>query len=133
MNCALRRTWGASDREWARVPARPLKITCFRVGNCIYCICMSDVPYGVRELQAKLGDALRLVKAGNRVVVTSHGKPVAVLTRADMKASQESSVERKLRRMAAQGKIRLGRGGAIRPYRGFPGGGLSEQILKDRR
>lgn len=94
---------------------------------------MRDVSYGVRELQAKLGDALRLVKAGNRVIVTSHGKPVAVLMRTDMKEIPDSAVDRKLRRMAAQGKIRLGRGGPIRPFRPWNIGGVVEQLLKDRR
>ncbi|MFW2333154.1 type II toxin-antitoxin system Phd/YefM family antitoxin [Ilumatobacter sp.] len=32
---------------------------------------------GVRELRATLGDAVRRARAGERTIVTSHGRPIA--------------------------------------------------------
>lgn len=96
---------------------------------------MATVVYGVRELQAKIGAALRAVAGGARVVITSRGKPVAALVKADTRLPGEDRVERKLRRMAAEGRIRLGkaRTGPL-PSRTFPGlGGVVAQLLRDRR
>jgi len=95
---------------------------------------MKEISYGVRELQAHLGDALRATQRGDRVSITSHRKVVAYLVRADGKIPKESAVERKLRRLAAEGKIRLGKPGPIPPYTLPPGiTGLTDQLLADRR
>ncbi|MBI4566748.1 MAG: type II toxin-antitoxin system prevent-host-death family antitoxin [Planctomycetes bacterium] len=93
---------------------------------------MSYVTYGVRELQANLGGALRAVEEGQRVLVTSRGKPVAVLVKATTRIRGESALEWKLRRLASEGKLILGQGGRIRPFKGFPLEGLSDQVIADR-
>lgn len=36
---------------------------------------------GIREIKNRLSEYIRMVRAGERVVVTEHGKPVAVITR----------------------------------------------------
>lgn len=36
---------------------------------------------GIREIKNRLSEYIRKVRAGERVVVTEHGKPVAVITR----------------------------------------------------
>ena len=94
---------------------------------------MKTISFGVRELQSHIGDALRAVKTGDRVVITSRGTPVAVLSKAGEKIPQQSRYERKRLQLAAEGKLILGRGGAIRPFRAPDLGGLSEQVLRDRR
>jgi prevent-host-death family protein len=94
---------------------------------------MKTLILGVRELQARLGEALRAVQAGARVIVTSRGRQVAVLTGASGKAPGESAIDRRLRRLAAEGRIRLGRGGPIRPFKPLPYGGLVARLLADRQ
>ena len=94
---------------------------------------MKIVCYGVRELQANLGKALRAAASGDRVIVTSHRRAVAVLSRLDSEVPGESDLDRKLRRLAAEGKIRLGDSGPIKPYDAAPIGGLSDLVILDRR
>jgi prevent-host-death family protein len=95
---------------------------------------MKDISYGVRELQANLGDALRAAERGDRVIITSRGRPVAILAAVDARLKGESAGERKLRRLAAQGRIRLGARGAIPDYKAPSlAGGLSAQLEADRR
>jgi prevent-host-death family protein len=93
---------------------------------------MKYLTFGVRDLQAHIGKALRLVAQGERIQVTSHGKVVAVIGASDTKLSGESAVDRKLRRLAAQGRLRLGKPGKIRPYKLPKISGLTEQLLADR-
>jgi prevent-host-death family protein len=94
---------------------------------------MKQLSYGVREFQANLGEALRAAQRGDQVLITSRGRAVAVLARADSDLPGESSEDRKLRRLAAEGKIRLGRRGLIPPRRLPRIGGLSQQLESDRR
>ncbi len=94
---------------------------------------MSQLTLGVRELQANLGTALRAVQADQRVVVTSRGKPVALLVGAKGVVRGEPAVDRKLRRLAAAGKAKLGASKPIRAFRAPRIGGLSAQVLADRR
>lgn len=97
-----------------------------------YAACMEELTFGVRELQAKIGAALAAVKRGDRVLITSNGRPVARLIPANGKVPGESALERKLNRMAAEGKLIRGRPGRIPPFRPFLIGGLSEQLRADR-
>ena len=60
----------------------------------------------VANLKARLSEYLRLVKAGREIVVTERGVPVARLLPLD-------DTERKSSR-----RLRLARGGALRPGRG---------------
>ncbi len=96
---------------------------------------MSTITFGVRQFQAKLGTALRAVARGGRVVVTSRGKPVAMLTRPDGVASAETELDRYLLRLAAEGKVRLGSGGPIPPFTPPKSRvrGVAAQLLRDRR
>jgi len=94
---------------------------------------MGAVAYSVRELQARIGKALESVRKGNRVWVTSRGRPVALLVPPEGEAPGESPVERKLNRLAAEGKIRLGNGKAVPPFKALRMGGLVAQVLADRR
>jgi prevent-host-death family protein len=94
---------------------------------------MKHVTYGVRELQANLGDALRAAQRGDQVIITSRGKAVAVLAKANASLPGESAVERKLRRLASEGKVRLGTNEPIPPFKPYKGTGLSGQVIRDRR
>jgi prevent-host-death family protein len=94
---------------------------------------MKDVSYGVRELQAHLGQALRAVQRGDRVIITSHGRPVAVMGKAEPRLKGKSPVERKLLRMAAEGRIILGGGRPIKPFKAPNLPGLVRDFLADRR
>ena len=94
---------------------------------------MKTIIYGVREFQAHLGDALRFVNSGARVVVTSRGTPVALVSKPDVRLPRTSALQRKLQRMAAEGRLIPGGGGRIRPFKAPAAGGLGEQLIKDRR
>jgi antitoxin (DNA-binding transcriptional repressor) of toxin-antitoxin stability system len=94
---------------------------------------MKTITYGVREFQAHLGDALRFVSSGARVVVTSHGTPVAFVSKPDAGLPKSSALEQKLERMAAAGHLVQRGGERIRPFKAPAVGGLSEQLMKDRR
>jgi len=94
---------------------------------------MKVVPYGVREVQAQIGKALRIVEKGGTVLVTSRGRPVAMIVAPDVKLAGESEEDWKLRRMAAEGRIIPGNGRRIRRFKGFPIGGLSAQVIVDRQ
>lgn len=94
---------------------------------------MKEICYGVRDLQAHLGQALRAVERGDRVVVTSHGRPIATIAKATEPTKDLTPLERKLRRMAAEGKILLGNHASIPDYTVPRISGLSKQILADRR
>ena len=94
---------------------------------------MKLVPYGVREVQAQIGKALRIVERGGSVLITSRGRPVAMLVAPDVKLRGETDEDWKLRRLAAEGRIILGNGRRIRMRRGFPIGSVSAQVLADRQ
>ena len=47
---------------------------------------VADPRIGVRELRADLASAVRRAEAGQRTVVTAHGRPVAQLTPLDERA-----------------------------------------------
>jgi prevent-host-death family protein len=94
---------------------------------------MKSVPYGVREFQAKIGRALRIVERGGTIVVTSHGRPVAMVVPPDARMAGESEEDWILRRLVAEGRVIPGNGKRIRPFRGFPLGNASERFIADRR
>ena len=93
---------------------------------------MNDPVYTVRELQARIGEALRLVGRGRRITVTSRGRVVAELVPANGVATGAPDRElRVLRRLAAEGRLTLGIGGPVRvPV--FKGAGVVRRFLKDR-
>src|SRR5262245_7048119 len=100
----------------------------------MYNTCMKQVPYGVREVQAQIGKVLRIVAAGDSVLVTSRGRPVAMIVAPDVKLKGESHEEWTIRRLAAEGRLIPGNGKRIRRFRGFVfPGNLGQQVIADRR
>ena len=94
---------------------------------------MKDVTYGVREFQANLGEALRAVQRGDRVLITSRGRAVAILAHTDATLPGESALDRKVRRLAAEGKLVRGKPGSVPPFKAPRISGLTRQVLSDRR
>jgi len=94
---------------------------------------MKQLSYGVRELQAHLGEALRAAQRGDRIIITSHGRAVAVLAKADAESSEDTLEKRRLKRLAALGKLRLGKPGVIPAYPLPRVAGLARQLDRDRR
>lgn len=90
------------------------------------------ISVGVRELKNNLSRFLRSVKAGEEVVVTDHGKPVARIVR---ERPEADSADEAMRRMEAEGLITR----ATKPLRKnipmppkVPGKPLSEIVIEDR-
>ena len=75
---------------------------------------MKELYFGVREFQAHIGRALRAVRDGKRVVITSRDKEVAVLVKPDRVKPKKSALDRKLDQLAAEGYLRRGNGKRIR-------------------
>lgn len=73
---------------------------------------------GVREVKNKLSEFLRLVAEGETVLVTDHGRVVAQLAPPPLITPPAGSDEEALRRLAAQGKIRLARSNVPSPGAG---------------
>ncbi|HXX93069.1 MAG TPA: type II toxin-antitoxin system prevent-host-death family antitoxin [Planctomycetota bacterium] len=94
---------------------------------------MKQVSYGVRDFQANLGEALRAAERGDRVVITSRGRAVAILARPDGDEPGDSPEERRRKRLAAEGKLKLGKRGIIPPYTLPRVSGLARQLEADRR
>ena len=91
----------------------------------------------VRNLKARLSRYLREAHAGQDVVVTSRGKPVARLLAVSEDAGEKTSSKELLRRLKLLPGVRLGAGGkplgAKAPIRIRPGQkSLAEIVLEDR-
>ncbi len=93
---------------------------------------------GVADLKARLSEYLSRVKAGEEVLVTDRGRPVARLVPVDAGAGPDDEAETaRLRAMEREGLVRLGSG---RLPEGFfekerpvdPGGLLREAALEER-
>ncbi len=83
----------------------------------------------IRELKNRLSKYLRRVKAGERLVVTERGKPVAVISSAG--SAVDEGIEAMVRERAARwggGKPR----GAMRPPR-IKGPSVAQAVIEDRR
>ena len=85
-----------------------------------------------KELKNRLGKYLAAAEAGETIVVTSHGKPVAEICPVKHEETEDEFFDR----LAAEGKIRRGKGGPLPdieplplPYEGFS---LSALILAER-
>jgi prevent-host-death family protein len=91
----------------------------------------------VRDLKARLSRYLREAHAGQDVVVTSRGRPVARLLAVSEDAAEKASGDELLRRLKLLPGVRLGAGGkplgAKTPIRIRPGQkSLAEIVLEDR-
>ena len=94
---------------------------------------MKEIYFGVREFQAQIGRALRAVREGRRVVITSRDREVAVLTKPDRDRPEMNALDRKLDRLEAEGWLHRGNGRPIGKVRTFPFKGVVAQLLADRR
>ncbi len=89
---------------------------------------------GVRELKNRLTRYLRRTKQGEEIVVTERGKPIALLM--PIKAvKRASSLEARLARLAAQGRLTLP---TRRPFKRITpvkiaGPPISRTVIEDRR
>ena len=92
----------------------------------------------VRELKTHLSEYLRHVAAGEEVVVTSHGKPVARLTALLPRALTEAEREAEaIAKLEALPWVRPGRGGKLmgstRPIKIAPGDKTLSEIVSEMR
>jgi prevent-host-death family protein len=89
---------------------------------------------GSREFKNRMGRYMRAVRRGQSLLLTERGKPVAKVVPPDPEPAGEPTVMDILKRLEAEGKIRL----AKRPlskFRPIPSRGklASRMILEDRR
>lgn len=85
---------------------------------------------GVRELRDRLSEYLRRVKAGERLVVTERGRPVALLS-----PPLETPADHRLEALLREGVGRWGGGkprGAARPVK-VRGPSVADAVIEDRR
>jgi prevent-host-death family protein len=88
------------------------------------------VAVGIRELKNRLSQYLKRVGAGERVVVTERGQPVAVISPPPV-----TPADRRIEAMLRDGVARWGGGkprGAIRPPR-VKGPSVAQAVIEDRR
>lgn len=89
---------------------------------------------GVAELKAKLSEYLARVKAGEEVVVTERGRPVARLVPIEARAGEERE---RLLAMERAGEIRIGPREMPRDFWEMPrpkdvGGGVRSAVAEER-
>jgi len=65
---------------------------------------------GSRELKNRLGRYLGLVRRGETIIVTARGKTVAHLSPPSSEAERPDSFDHLLRRLEAEGHLRLAKG-----------------------
>ena len=87
------------------------------------------ITVGIREIKNRLSEYLRKAKAGEQVLVTERGKPVAVITRPG--GVVEERIESMIRERQA-----IWRGGKPRGSRKAPkikGPSVADAVIEDRR
>lgn len=85
---------------------------------------------GVRELKNRLSEYLNRVRAGERVMITDRGRPVAVISPPPV-----TPVDRRIEAMLREGVVRWGGGkprGAARPPR-IRGASVAQAVIEGRR
>jgi prevent-host-death family protein len=92
------------------------------------------VQVGVRELKNRLTSYLKLAKADQEVIVTEHGKPIAIIQSVSS-VSAPKSLEARLAALSARGEITLPSRRLVPRVRRIKVAGtpLSEEIIADRR
>lgn len=88
---------------------------------------------GSRELKNRLGRYLGMVRRGETVLVTGRGKVFARIEPTEPESAKDAGVMEVLRRLEAEGHLKLG----TRPFKRFKpirlkGKPLSQMILEDR-
>jgi prevent-host-death family protein len=89
---------------------------------------------GIRELKAHLSRHLRRVQAGDRLLVTEHGRVIAAIGPAG--PAEEGPEVEWARRMVVEGRVQWAGGkpqGARRRIATTGGPTLAETVLEDRR
>ena len=87
------------------------------------------ITVGIREAKNRLSEYLRKVKAGERVVITERGKPIAVITK------PRGAVDERLEAMIRDGEVSWGGGkpkGSKKPAK-IKGASVSAAVIEDRR
>jgi prevent-host-death family protein len=89
---------------------------------------------GSREFKNRMGRYMRAIRKGQSLLLTDRGKPIAKISPADDEANPEPTIMDVLKRLEAEGKLRLGRR-PLGKFRAIPSRGksASEMILEDRR
>ena len=90
---------------------------------------------GIRELKNRLTHYLRLVRNGERVIVTERGRPIAVLRPIDESDGEADSLGERLASLAREGGLRLGEPKArLDRWRAVPSAGepASKIVSRDR-
>ena len=85
---------------------------------------------GIRALKTQLSRYLKRVQGGERLVVTAHGKAVAVISPPSV-----TETDRRIEAMLREGVARWGGGkpkGARRPPR-LKGPSVAQAVIEDRR
>ena len=89
---------------------------------------------GSREFRNHIGRYMQAIRKGQSFLITDRGTPVAKISPPDQDANLELTFSDVLKRLEAEGKIRL----ATRPlvkFKAVPirGKSASERIIEDRR
>jgi prevent-host-death family protein len=90
---------------------------------------------GSREFKNRMGKYMRAIRKGQSPLLTDRGKPIAkVIPLDDEEVKPEPTVMDILKRLEAEGKLRLGKR-PLGKFRAIPSRGksASEMILEDRR
>jgi prevent-host-death family protein len=86
------------------------------------------ITVGVREFKNRLSEYLRRAKAGERVVVTERGRPVAVITRPGAAEERIEGMIRERQALWGGGKPR----GSRKPCK-IKGPSVADAVIEDRR
>ena len=89
---------------------------------------------GSREFKNRLGRYLLAVRKGQTLVITDRGKPVAKVSPPDQDGENELTFSQVLKKLEAEGKIRLPKR-PLGKFRAVPSRGksASQMIIEDRR
>jgi prevent-host-death family protein len=89
---------------------------------------------GSREFKNRLGRYLLAVRKGQTLLVTDRGKPVAKVSPPDENGDSELTFSDVLKKLEAEGKIRLPKR-PLGKFRAVPtrGKSASQMIIEDRR
>jgi prevent-host-death family protein len=91
---------------------------------------MNEMRVGTRELKSKLSEYMRLVKSGQTILVTEHGKPIGQIV------PVKASVDERLHAMVATGLAEWD-GQKLKPYKPVAinrgGRQVSDLVVEDRQ
>jgi len=90
---------------------------------------------GSRRVKNRFGSYLARAKKGEVILITNRGKPVARLGPVHGTDDSRPTLDQILKRLAAQGHLRLATGRRVRPFKPIrvKGKPASQMIIEDRR